>query len=238
MCRATSGSSAHTPLAKNANAAARTMIASSAGELRTNRAPATVAERTCSRGSVRTRAGTDTIATTPITARNDAALTKNTSAALVAASSSPPIAGPIARARFWLTDPSAIACGRSDGGTSSGWSVCAIGPVRPCPTPTPHSRISSTAGVTSPARSSAPSAAADASITACPAMISFLRLSRSPSTPPGTASSSTGRFVPWIAPTRNAELVSVVITHCAATVCIQLPTFEVSCASHHRRKSE
>ncbi len=69
------------------------------------------------------KAGTDTIPTTPITARNDAALTKNTSAALVAASSRPPIAGPIARARFWLTDPSAIACGRSDAGTSSGWSV-------------------------------------------------------------------------------------------------------------------
>ncbi|MGO9898222.1 MAG: hypothetical protein ACLP0J_00690 [Solirubrobacteraceae bacterium] len=61
----------------------------------------------------------------------------------------------------------AIACGRSDAGTSSGCRVWAIGPVRPWPTPIPQRRISSTAGVTAPVRSSAPSPAAASSITNC-----------------------------------------------------------------------
>jgi hypothetical protein len=43
--------------------------------------------------------------------------------------------------------------------------------------------------------------------------------------------------VGWIAPTRNAEVVSVVITHCADTVCIQLPMLDVRLASHQRRKA-
>ena len=39
------------------------------------------------------------------------------------------------------------------------------------------------------------------------------------------------------APSRNAERVSPVITHCAATVCIQEPTLLVNCADHSRRNS-
>ncbi len=100
MWRATSGNSAHTPAAKNENAAARIMIAISAGELRTNRPPARVAEPRCSRGSVAARTGTTVRATAASTAMNDSELTKKTTAALVAARSAPPIAGPIARARF------------------------------------------------------------------------------------------------------------------------------------------
>ena len=43
------------------------------------------------------------------------------------------------------------------------------------------------------------------------------------------ARASTGRLVAWIAPTSTAEEVNEIISHCAATVCIQLPTFEVRC---------
>ena len=39
------------------------------------------------------------------------------------------------------------------------------------------------------------------------------------------------------APSKNAERVSPVITHCAATVCIQEPTLLVNCADHSRRYS-
>lgn len=51
------------------------------------------------------------------------------------------------------------------------------------------------------------------------------------------ARASTGRLVAWIAPTRMAEEVSEIISHWAATVCIQLPTFEVSWATHQRRNA-
>jgi hypothetical protein len=47
-------------------------------------------------------------------------LTKNSKEALLTAYSAPPMAGPIARLTFWLTAPSAIACVRSSGATSSG----------------------------------------------------------------------------------------------------------------------
>ncbi len=82
------------------------------------------------------------------------ALTKNSAAALVAAYSAPPMAGPIARLRFWLTAPSAIACVRSSGATSSGCSVCHVGEVSVCPTPTAKISASRTHGVTSPASAS------------------------------------------------------------------------------------
>ena len=61
------------------------------------------------------------------------ALTTNSAPALLAASSAPPIAGPIARLRFILTAPSAIACVRSSGARSSGCSVCHVGEVNVCP---------------------------------------------------------------------------------------------------------
>ena len=66
------------------------------------------------------------------------------------------MAGPTARARFWLTAPSEIACGRSAGPTSSGCRVCQVGEVSACPVPTANSSASSTHGVTSPAIASAP----------------------------------------------------------------------------------
>jgi hypothetical protein len=43
-------------------------------------------------------------------------------------------------------------------------------------------------------------------------------------------------LVAWIAPTSSAEVVSDVISHCAATVCIQLPMLDTRLANHHRRK--
>src|SRR3984885_15840451 len=111
------------PDGKKENAAARIMIAMSAGELSTNRPPARVADRSCWRGSDEVRTGTAVSATAMSTATNDSALAKNTTAALVAASNTPPIAGPTARARFWVTDPNATASEPSAGGTSSGVSV-------------------------------------------------------------------------------------------------------------------
>ena len=152
---------------------------------------------------------------------------------LVTTISTPPIAGPTARARFWLTEPSAIACGRSAGATSSGWSVCQVGDVHACPLPSANVSASSTNGVTSPASASAPSAAAAISMNVCATSRKRRRSTRSPTAPAGTANSSTGRLdAVWISVTGTADVVSESISHCAPTVCIQPPTLLTNWAPH------
>ena len=161
---------------------------------------------------------------TAITAKKVAALIRNTDPALVAAMSKPPIAGPTARARFMLTEPRAIACGRSAAGTSSGCSVCHVGEVHACPAPSANTSASSTSGVTSPASASTPSASAASSMNVCATSRNRLRSTRSPTAPAGTANSSTGRLAAvWISATGVAAVVSDSISHWAPTACIQPP---------------
>jgi hypothetical protein len=74
------------------------------------------------------------------------------------------MAGPTARARFWLTDPSAIACGRSDAGTSSGCSVCQVGAPAAPPIPITNSSAISSHGVNAPIADSSAKPAAASSI--------------------------------------------------------------------------
>ena len=182
--------------------------------------------------------GTAVTATAPRTAKNDTALAPNTTAALVAARSAPPTAGPIARAKFWLTDPNAIAWGRSAGGTNSGDRVCQVGALAAPPTPMMNKSASSTAGVIAERAASAASAAAATSITTCDTRMRRRRSTRSPSAPPGIATSKTGRLpAAEIALSSSADVVNDVITHCAATVCIHDPTLLVNCAVHSRRKA-
>jgi hypothetical protein len=93
-------------------------------------------------------------------------------------------------------------------------------------------------GVIAPAVASTARAIAASSISDCEARITRRRSRRSPSTPDGTASSKTGMLpAAGIALSRSAELVKEIITHCAATVCIQDPTLLVNCADHSRRNS-
>ena len=129
-----------------------------------------------------------------MTARNVAALTKKTVPALVAARMIPPMAGPTARARFWSTAPSEMACRRSAAGTSSGCSVCQVGEVRAWPVPTAKINARSTQGVTDPADASAPSATAATSIRLCVTSRKRRRSTRSPSAPARTAKRTTGRL--------------------------------------------
>ena len=131
---------------------------------------------------------------TPSTARNVAALIRNTVPALVAARMSPPMAGPTARARFWFTEPSEIACGRSAGGTSSGCRVCQVGDVSAWPVPTAKISASSSHGDTSPATARKPSAAAASSISVWVMIRNLRRFTRSPIAPASTANKTTGRL--------------------------------------------
>ncbi len=159
------------------------------------------------------------------------ALTKNSTAALLAAYSAPPIAGPIALLRFMLTAPSAIAWVRSSGATSSGWSVCQVGDVSVCPAPTAKIRASSTHGVTSPATASTARRRAASSMNDCAAIRRRRRSTRSPIAPAGIASRTTGRpAAVWISATSVTEVVSVSISCWAPTVCIQPPTLLTNCA--------
>jgi hypothetical protein len=129
-----------------------------------------------------------------MTAAKVAALIKKTVPALLAARMAPPIAGPTARARFWLTEPSDIAWTRSAGATSSGCRVCQVGDVRAWPVPTANSNASSDHGVISPAIASPPSAAAAASMNVWVIRRKRRRSTRSPTAPATTANSSTGRL--------------------------------------------
>ncbi len=211
------------------NAIDRAISASSSGEFRTNRPPARVAASACSRGSVSFRTGTAVTATAPITNRKETAFAENTTAALLAASSAPPIAGPTARARFWFTEPSAIAWGRASAGTSSGCSVCQVAAPAAPPAPITNSSASSAHGVTQPAAAKTASAADTSKHHATCVTVSRRRSTRSPRAPAGTASSKTGMLpAAGIALSSNVDDVSEVITHCAATVCIHEPTLLVN----------
>ena len=130
---------------------------------------------------------------TASTAANEAALTRKTVPELVAASSAPPMAGPMALARFWFTEPSEMAWTRSAGLTSSGCRVCQVGEVSACPVPTANTSASSTQGVTSPAMASAPRAVAATSMNVCVASRKRRRSTRSPTVPATIANSTTGR---------------------------------------------
>ena len=177
-------------------------------------------------------------ATAAITTRNVAALTKNVVLGPVAATSAPPSAGPTARARFMLTEPSAIACDRSAAGTSSGCSVCHVGAVHAWPAPTANRSASSVHGVTTPACASTASNSAAASIHVCAISSNRRRSTRSPIAPAGIANSSTGSdAADWISDSSVAELVNDSISHWAPTVCIHEPMLLASCADQSDRNA-
>ena len=89
-----------------------------------------------------------------------------------------------------------------------------------------------------PVAPSTASTAAATSIRICVARISLRRSTRSPSAPAGIARISDGMLAAaWIAPINSADLVSEIITHCAATVCIHEPMLLTNCAVHSRRNA-
>ena len=172
---------------------ARAKITRSTGLAAMYRPPARIASPTCSRGSASAARVECQVMSTASTAANEAALTRKTVPELVAASSAPPMAGPMALARFWFTEPSEMAWTRSAGLTSSGCRVCQVGEVSACPVPTANTSASRTQGVTSPAMASAPRAVAATSMNVCVASRKRRRSTRSPTVPATIANSTTGR---------------------------------------------
>ena len=80
-------------------------------------------------------------------AKNDTALIANTAAGPAAATTTPPIAGPTARAAFTVTLPSEEAAGICSRGTSSGWMACHAGADSAEPHPSRNVIASSITGV-------------------------------------------------------------------------------------------
>ena len=122
------------------NSPARATITRSTGPAAMYRPPARIASPTCSRGSASAGRVECQVQSTASTAANEAALTRKTVPELVAASNAPPMAGPMALARFWFTEPSEMAWTRSAGLTSSGCRVCQVGRSAPAGADREHQR--------------------------------------------------------------------------------------------------
>src|ERR1700739_1239710 len=101
-----------------------------------------------------------------ITPANDTALIANAAAGPDNATTTPPIAGPIARAAFPATLPKVEAAGICSRGTTSGWIACQAGPVSAAEQPMATVNHNSDVGLSRPryvstARASATSTAYD-----------------------------------------------------------------------------
>ena len=150
----------------------------------------------------------------------------------------PASAGPTARARFMLTAPSAAAARTSWRGTMSGMSACQGGMLTAAPAPSRKVKVSSSAGGRSPARDSPASTTPVTKVSSCTAMRRRRRSNESASTPAGRARSSIGsRLAVWTSDTSVAALGSSTSSHCAPTVCIQVPIMLPSWASQSARNA-
>ena len=180
------------------------------------------------------RAGGFQQSTTIAMPTNDTAFSANTQPAPTAATTNPPIAGPTARARFMFSPLSAAACGRSERSTRSGWMACQAGADSAVPHPRAKVRPRTSAGDVAPRKVAAASAAAATNIAACAPSSSRLRSRTSASAPAGRASSMIGR-VEAVCTSETSSGERSISSHCAPTVCIQVPTLDANCAIHSAR---
>src|SRR5882757_10423115 len=105
-----------------------------------------------------------------ITATKETALIANTAAAPVAATSSPAMGGPTARAASTATPPSDAAERSCSRGTSSGWIACQAGVVTAAAQPMANISTSSETASSTPANASADNTAVATAPYACTAM--------------------------------------------------------------------
>src|SRR5829696_5047089 len=203
---------------------ARTSTALRAGSLRTYRRPARTAS---GRRSASSASSGDPChrEKTNSAKRKETALIRNVAAGPVAAMTKPPIAGPMARERFMLTPPRAIAWGSSLLGTRSGWIDCHVGRFTASPKPSAKVSTRSSAGVMTPIQVRTARIKATKNIQPCAAISSLRRSTMSAKAPAGKAATRKGKLVAvCTSATRVGEGVSEVISHAAPTFCIQVPT--------------
>jgi hypothetical protein len=173
-----------------------------------------------------------------ITLKNESAFKRNTAHAPVRATTTPPMAGPTARAKFRPIPVSATADGRSARGTSSGVVACQAGAFIAAPAPSAKVKISSSHGVIASASATAPSVAEAMNIKVWVTISIRRRSTPSARAPAGRARKKIGRVVAvCISAIITGDEVSDVISQPAPASCIHVPIFEVSEASHRARKS-
>ena len=195
------------------------------------------APATCSGGSVLTGGGRRQAATTASTPRNETALRTKTGPGPEGGNEQPTERRPQRSGRAVNAAPlSEIAAGSSARGTISG--VIAQNTGSPTAVPTPRAAVkpSSSPGVAASASVTAPSPAATSSCQPWVAMIIRRRSTTSARAPPGSASTKAGSdWAVWTSATSAADAVSDVMSHDAATSCIQVPRFETRVASQIAR---
>lgn len=156
-----------------------------------------------------------------------------------AATMRPPRAGPTARARLKLVPLSATAAESSERGTSSGTMACQAGAFMAAPRPRAKVKVNKTHGVVPPTRLRIPSTVALTSSQPRVQSNSSRRSTMSASAPASSPTRNTGKLVAaYTKAIMVGEAVSEVINHAAPTLCIQVPTFEMTVAIHSMRNSE
>jgi hypothetical protein len=218
------------------NSAERTRTLPNAGALRTYRIPARMACRIGSVPSGRAAGGRGQRYRTARTPRKDTAFIANAAAGPAAAMSSPPSAGPTARATLAFAPFSSAAWVSSSRGTSSGWTAWKQGAATACPTARSAVSASSPFGVTTSAAVSSASAAAARSISVWLRSSSRRRSTMSPRAPAGTTRRKTGNVAAvWTSATWRAEPPRSPMSHWAPTVWAHVPALATNWAVHSAR---
>ena len=173
-----------------------------------------------------------------ITATKLSALKTNGQARPSAVITSPPSAGPMARAMLMPTPLSATAWASSGLGTRSGVMACQAGAPRAAVVPSRKVNSRSRPGVMAPVATTTARITASTPAQACRPSSRRRRSIRSASAPAGRANMKIGRLVAaWTRATIRGSGASVVISQAAATSCIQVPMFDTTAANQISAKA-
>ena len=141
-----------------------------------------------------------------------------------AAITSPPSAGPMARATLNPAEFRAMPAVKFWWETISGVMACQAGSFSTAPNPISSASNKSKVGVIFPASVSTPRAAAASTIQLCVNSSSLRRSTMSAMAPAGSTTRNTAMLpAACTSPTISGDMVSEVISHAAPTFCIQVP---------------
>src|SRR6185503_15272620 len=173
-----------------------------------------------------------------MTPKKETALRRNAVPDPAVAITSPPNAGPTARAMLKPAEFKATADPSLETGTRSGVSAGHAGSFIKAPAPSRKVKNSSRAGVQVDVIVRIPRMSAAATMELWVKSRNLRRSTMSASAPAGKAINSTGRLrATCTSDTHMGDRVSEVISQPVAMFCIQLPVWEITAATHKLRKS-
>src|SRR5258705_2256449 len=238
MLLATDGINASNALAKNIVRPDRNIRTRIDGEKRTYLSAATVAPARVSGGVVRRRTGRFHRATSTITPANDTTLSANAGPTPATAMITPASAGPTARAKLNSMPLSADAAARSPFLTISGRMARHVGVSIASPAESANVSASSSHGDIRPTIVATASTIATPTIQSSVYRISRRRSTMSPIAPAGNAKRKNGSAdAVWVSATYIGPAPRETISHAAPTVCMNVPTSDITSAIRRLRKS-